>query len=208
MIRDLIEGALGETNLMLLPLEQLGNEPTKYFSALSAFLGKSVNSQSLPLARKNSRRLAPNVWQSQAAQNERFERFRALIARSSEIRLSPELKEISWRPTATAIEPCLCLEAGSGAVWLLPTRLNSLDWSNESIGAGGGMRRPLILHIGHHRTGTTTLQKHVFPQLRSVAYFCKDATPVSAQVIDAFGHSPAIWRHRGEEIFRSASSLR
>jgi hypothetical protein len=64
---------------------------------------------------------------------------------------------------------------------------------------GYGTGSALILHIGHHRTGTTTLQESAFPQLKHIAYICKDS-PASAQVTDAFAGSPAIWRQRGSEI--------
>ena len=64
------------------------------------------------------------------------------------------------------------------------------------------MDRALILHVGHRKTGTSTLQRLIFPQFTRVNYFCKDATPASRQLIHAFMYSPAIWRHQGEQIFR------
>jgi hypothetical protein len=64
------------------------------------------------------------------------------------------------------------------------------------------MNRALILHIGHHRTGTTTLQTAVFPQLTGVTYFCyRDAASGLTEFIGAFNWSPAIWRSRGDDIF-------
>ena len=62
------------------------------------------------------------------------------------------------------------------------------------------MDRPLILHIGYHRTGTTTLQMLVFPQLTRVAYFRKDKTLASALILSAFRDSPSIWRLLGNKI--------
>jgi hypothetical protein len=52
------------------------------------------------------------------------------------------------------------------------------------------MSRSLILHIGHHRTGTTTLQELVFPQLTRIRYFHKDRIPVAATIVRAFGWDP------------------
>ena len=63
------------------------------------------------------------------------------------------------------------------------------------------MDRTLIVHIGHSKTGTTTLQKLVFPQLTRFVYFCKNDTPASAQIERAFMHSPEIWRACGDRIF-------
>jgi hypothetical protein len=68
------------------------------------------------------------------------------------------------------------------------------------------MERNLILHIGYHRTGTKTLQRIVFPQLKRVAYFCRHSRPESAtaasrQITRSFRFSPEIWRRRGEEFF-------
>jgi hypothetical protein len=94
---DLIAGVAGENNLLVLPVEQLGNEPSRYFSALSAFLGEPLNS--LDLERKNVRSIAPDVWQIEAAEikkaarKKRFGSIRVLLARGAEIRLAPELKE-------------------------------------------------------------------------------------------------------------------
>ena len=67
------------------------------------------------------------------------------------------------------------------------------------------MSRALILHIGYHRTGTTTLQELVFPHLTRVTYFYKDRTPVAAPIVRAFAQSPEIWRRQGEEFFSSTS---
>jgi hypothetical protein len=64
------------------------------------------------------------------------------------------------------------------------------------------MDRILILHIGPPKTGTTTLQELVFPQLTHIAYFDRDRTPASSQFISAFMGSPEIWRLRGASIFR------
>jgi hypothetical protein len=63
------------------------------------------------------------------------------------------------------------------------------------------MERTLILHIGHSKTGTTTLQKLVFPTLERFAFFCKSDTPASAQVEQAFMGSPEIWPAAGDHIF-------
>jgi hypothetical protein len=68
------------------------------------------------------------------------------------------------------------------------------------------MERTLILHIGHSKTGTTTLQKLVFPKLERYALFCKNDTPASAQVEQAFMGSPEIWRAAGERIFATLRS--
>ena len=35
----------------------------------------------------------------------------------------------------------------------------------------------LYLHIGYRKTGTTYLQKRVFPKMSSVLYFCKGRGP-------------------------------
>jgi hypothetical protein len=53
----------------------------------------------------------------------------------------------------------------------------------------------LILHKGHHRTGTTTLQRQVFPAF-GLPFFCK--RPES--FIAAFAGSPATWRTQGQDL--------
>jgi hypothetical protein len=62
------------------------------------------------------------------------------------------------------------------------------------------MNRALYLHIGHHRTGTTYLQKHVFPKLRGLTYFFKGEKPEAQRITNAFLLSPAIWRACGERL--------
>lgn len=59
----------------------------------------------------------------------------------------------------------------------------------------------LFLHIGYPKTGTTTLQKLVFPSLSRASYFFDEKTPASAAFVGAFKRSPAIWRQYGQEIF-------
>lgn len=68
------------------------------------------------------------------------------------------------------------------------------------------MHRSLILHIGHPKTGTTTLQKLVFPQLSRVTYFDRDQTPASTGIVSAFMSSPGIWRQQGDRIFEQLSA--
>jgi hypothetical protein len=68
------------------------------------------------------------------------------------------------------------------------------------------MSRALIHHIGYHRTGTTTLQELVFPQLRNVTYYYKDRTPAAKPIVHAFGRSPDIWRRLGEKFFSQLRS--
>jgi hypothetical protein len=63
------------------------------------------------------------------------------------------------------------------------------------------MGRMLILHIGPPKTGTTTLQELIFPQLSHIAYFDRDRTPASKQMVSAFNRSPEVWRLRGDNIF-------
>ena len=95
--RDLIAEAVGEGNVLLLPLEQLGDAPSRYLAALSEFVGEPLDS--LALKRQNPRNIAPDIWQirkkamERAARKMPFGRFRALLARAAEIRLSSELKE-------------------------------------------------------------------------------------------------------------------
>jgi hypothetical protein len=94
---DLIAGVIGEKNLLVLPVEQLGNEPSQYFSTLSGFLGEPL--KGLNLERRNVRSIAPDVWKIEktatrkAARKRRLGIVRALLARGAEIRLSSELKE-------------------------------------------------------------------------------------------------------------------
>jgi hypothetical protein len=59
----------------------------------------------------------------------------------------------------------------------------------------------LYLHIGYRKTGTTYLQKHVFPNMSNVLFLCKAAKPASKAIIEAFGRSPGIWKKTGAEIF-------
>ena len=97
--RDLVSQAVGENNVLMLPLEQLGNEPSRYFSALSGFIGEPLSPDSLAVQRSNFRSVAPDFWQiranamKRAARKKPFGRFRAFLARPTEIRLSPALKE-------------------------------------------------------------------------------------------------------------------
>jgi hypothetical protein len=63
------------------------------------------------------------------------------------------------------------------------------------------MGRMLILHVGLPKTGTTTLQKLIFPRLSHIAYFDRDRTPASKQIVRAFNSSPEVWRLRGDNIF-------
>ena len=64
----------------------------------------------------------------------------------------------------------------------------------------------LYLHIGLHKTGTTTLQKCIFPRLSQVSYFYKGAAAASAAVIRAFDGSPTIWRDQGIDLISSLIS--
>jgi hypothetical protein len=74
----------------------------------------------------------------------------------------------------------------------------------HSTGRSQMLARSLFLHIGHHKTGTTTLQLHVFPQfespLKSLAYIPK-RTSAADGIRMAFRASPAIWRQHGDQIF-------
>jgi hypothetical protein len=93
---DLIVGIVGENNILVLPVELLGDDPERYFSTLSVFLGESVNG--FTSNRKNVRGVAPDIWRIDAtairkvARKKRFGRVRALLTRDAEISLSPELK--------------------------------------------------------------------------------------------------------------------
>ena len=60
--------------------------------------------------------------------------------------------------------------------------------------------RTLVLHIGHHKTGTTYLQKRVFPQMSGLHFFVKTSTPAPEAIIRAFACSPDIWRKQGTTI--------
>ena len=99
--RDLIAGALGEDGVLVLPLEQLSNESSRYFSALSEFLGEPLSARST-VGRLNGRSLAPDVWEIKGMlkplRKKRYGKLRALFARPPEVRLSPELKETILAP--------------------------------------------------------------------------------------------------------------
>jgi hypothetical protein len=96
---ELIADVVGERNVLLLPLERLADEPSRYFSALFAFLGEPLNPNIPDLGREKVRGIAPDVWtlkgklMTRAARRKRFGRLRAILVRDSEIHLSPELKE-------------------------------------------------------------------------------------------------------------------
>jgi hypothetical protein len=60
--------------------------------------------------------------------------------------------------------------------------------------------RTLVLHIGHHKTGTTYLQKRVFPHMLGLHYFVKTSTPAPEAIIRAFACSPDIWRKQGRTL--------
>lgn len=62
--------------------------------------------------------------------------------------------------------------------------------------------RTLFLHVGFQKTGTTFLQKHVFPHMASTHYLHKATTSASKAIIDAFASSPGIWRTQGDAIVR------
>jgi hypothetical protein len=99
MTRDLVAQAIGENNVLVLPLEQLGNEPSRYFSALYNFIGEPPNLDRVTLERSNFRSVAPDFWRiresamKRAARKKPFGTLRAFLARPTEIRLSPALKE-------------------------------------------------------------------------------------------------------------------
>lgn len=63
-------------------------------------------------------------------------------------------------------------------------------------------RKSLILHIGHHKTATSFLQKKIFPQAASLVYYYKKGTPLSAQLVGGFEFNPAFWGDQGDAIFR------
>jgi hypothetical protein len=62
--------------------------------------------------------------------------------------------------------------------------------------------RALFLHIGHHKTGTTTLQERIFPNLSSVTYLPKKSD-ITAGLRKAFknGNPRRTWQQSGREIF-------
>jgi hypothetical protein len=99
MTHTLIAERVGEENVLFLPLEQLGDEPSLYLSSLSAFLGEPLDIEILSESREKVRGIAPDIWKlrgklmSQAARRKSFGRLRALFARDTEIRLPLELKE-------------------------------------------------------------------------------------------------------------------
>jgi hypothetical protein len=72
--------------------------------------------------------------------------------------------------------------------------------------------RPLYIHLGLSKTGTTSLQKHVFPTLRSLDVAIKPRADIfsAVGVRDpglfrlAFRRSPLVWRRRGAEILAAA----
>jgi hypothetical protein len=66
----------------------------------------------------------------------------------------------------------------------------------------------LYLHLGLAKTGSTFLQRDVFPHLSGVTYFnkpqtdlVKRANPSSGAFRSFFDHSPAIWDDLGEALF-------
>jgi len=67
----------------------------------------------------------------------------------------------------------------------------------------------IYLHIGLPKTGTTYLQKQIFPKLHSLNYLHKPLTtflqdgsdPIYGIMDRAFKHSAAIWEGLGDEIF-------
>lgn len=75
--------------------------------------------------------------------------------------------------------------------------MNAVQARSRSRGA----QRSLVLHIGHHKTATSYLQKFVFPRLQTLAYGYKRTTPISAELIDAFALSPKIWDEQGDPFF-------
>ncbi|MEB3331445.1 MAG: hypothetical protein VKI83_02995 [Synechococcaceae cyanobacterium] len=66
--------------------------------------------------------------------------------------------------------------------------------------------RALVLHIGHHKTATSYLQKFVFTRLQTLSYAYKRSTPLSAELIDTFSLSPQFWVEQGERFFQELSA--
>jgi hypothetical protein len=65
--------------------------------------------------------------------------------------------------------------------------------------------RAVYLHIGHHRTGTTFLQKRVFSKIDQITYYHKDQTTQAAKLLAAFQMSTLIWKTQGDALLRPFS---
>jgi hypothetical protein len=65
--------------------------------------------------------------------------------------------------------------------------------------------RAVYLHIGHHRTGTTFLQKRVFSKIHHLTYYHKDETNEAAKLLGAFRASTLIWKTQGDALLRPFS---
>jgi hypothetical protein len=65
--------------------------------------------------------------------------------------------------------------------------------------------RAVYLHIGHHRTGTTFLQKRVFSKIDHLTYYHKDETTEAAKLLGAFRMSTLIWKTQGDALLRPFS---
>jgi len=64
----------------------------------------------------------------------------------------------------------------------------------------------LFLHLGMSKTGSTYLQKEVFPEVRNINFFDQPMSDVleggrQGIMARSFKRSPAIWRSSGDEIF-------
>lgn len=55
-----------------------------------------------------------------------------------------------------------------------------------------------VLHIGHHKTASSLLQRRLFPHLERTAFFLKREIAASRAIVNAFGASPALWREQGD----------
>lgn len=66
--------------------------------------------------------------------------------------------------------------------------------------------RTLVLHVGHHKTATSYLQRFVFPRLQTLAYAYKGSTRLSAELIHSFSLSPRFWDEQGDRFFEALSA--